>query len=112
MQIEIKETKIKSKNAYEANLTALFAAVRSDLSLPNLKIVIVKLGADTIYAYKNTVRTAQQNVADAQANTYIYESPYAISSDGEHYNPIVASYGGVQARQLIGEALADIIKDF
>lgn len=99
-------------NAYEANLTALFAAIRSDLSLPNLKIIIVELGADTVYTYKNTVRTAQENVAAADANCEIYESPYPIGADGEHYNPQIASYGGVQARQLIGEALADIIKDF
>lgn len=97
---------------YQANEAALFAQLRTDLGLPNLKIISVQLESSTTYTYKNTVRAAKIAVAAADANVILWDNPYPLGPDNEHDNPQSASFGGVQSKTLIGYDLADIISTF
>ena len=80
-------------NAYQANLTAFIASLRSQLQKPTLPFIMVKLGDAYTGTYKTTINTAYDNIALADPNTgtintsdftggtyYIPPSPYV------HYN--------------------------
>jgi hypothetical protein len=73
--------------AYGANLTTLFADIRSRFDKPELPIVICKVAYETSPpAYIETVRTQQQNVADADSNIAIIDTAVYERRDAVHLN--------------------------
>lgn len=99
-------------NNFEANTTALINQLRIDTGFVNAPVIITSLRPDTVFTYKSTIITAQQNVAANMSRVYLFNMNTArtpISSDGQHYNPIVASYGGVQSALNAGRDIADFI---
>lgn len=73
--------------AYEANLTALIAAFRSALALPNLVVRVCILHSGSIRPFKETVRTAQNNVCNADPFVEAFSmEPYTLLADGLHYS--------------------------
>jgi len=104
-------------NAYQTNVTNLINKFRTDTGYPNMKVIITRLRSD--YTGTNLglsqVRTAQTNIVSSLNNVYLYDTETSrtpLSSDGQHYNPIVGSYGGTQSALNIGEDLADLIATF
>ena len=91
---------------------------RQDSGYPNMKVIITRLRSD--YAGPpilglTAVRQAQLDLAANLSNVVIYDTDTALSplaSDGQHYNPIVGSYGGVQSAVNIGKGLADLIATY
>lgn len=74
-------------DAYEANLTAFFADVRARFYKPALPIMICKVHyAANPPAYIDTVRAAQQAVADADANIEIIDTASYDRRDDVHLN--------------------------
>ena len=69
---------------YEANLNAFIADVRTDVGNPTLPWVIAKIKFGTPPAYETQVRTAQQNVADADANVTILDAANYTFKDNVH----------------------------
>lgn len=104
--------------AYQANLTNLINQFRADCGFPNIKVIITRLRSDYTGSPRlglSDVRAAQLAVASALTGVYIYDTETALtplSSDGQHYNPITGSYGGVQSAINLGEGLADLIATF
>ncbi len=73
--------------AYEDNLNTLFADIRTRFNKPNLPIMICKVAYETNPpAYIETVRTGQQNVADADANIDIIDTTSYDRRDAVHLN--------------------------
>ncbi len=72
-------------NAYEANLTAFFAGIRSRFNTPELPIVMCKIAyAYTPPAYLSTVQAAQQAVADNDSNIEIIDTSGLARRDSVH----------------------------
>lgn len=85
--------------AYETNLNTLFADIRDRFDKPELPIVICKVAYETSPpAYIDTVRTAQQNVADADSNIII------VDTDG--YERRDAVHLGAKGMYEVGEEIA------
>ena len=74
-------------DAYETNLINKINAVRSDLSLPNLKFYISKLSSEqTNVTYLDTIRTAQVAVNSAVSNTEIISTDiFEVGDDNLHF---------------------------
>lgn len=75
---------VTDASEYEANLNAFIADVRSDVGNPTLPWVIAKIKFGTPPAYETQVRTAQQNVADADANVTILDAANYTRRDNVH----------------------------
>lgn len=76
---------ITRANDYETNLTNFIADVRNRFNRPTLPIMICKVSYGfSPPAYLDTVRQAQQNVADADANINIIDTDPYPKSDGVH----------------------------
>lgn len=104
-------------NAYYANMVALIAAFRADTGFPNAKVILTKLRSD--YGGPalglNAIRTAQVDLATNIANVYLIDTDtvaFPLSTDGQHYNPIINTFGGTQSAINLGEAIADVIGGF
>lgn len=69
--------------AYETNLTALIAALR--VTWPGLPFVFNRLNSGSSAAFLATMRTAQQNVATADATTWLVDSDGLALDSGLHY---------------------------
>lgn len=95
-------------NAYQANLTAFIAGIRSQFQNPDLPFIMVQLGAAYTGTNKAIINTAYANIVASIPNTglistsdftggtyYIPPSPYV------HYN--------VKGAQLIANRIADLI---
>jgi len=87
-------------DAYEANLTAFFADVRARFNKPTLPIMICKVEwyNATRPDYLDTVRVAQQAVADADANIDIIDVAGYDRRDDVHLN--------AKGQYELGEAIA------
>lgn len=89
-------------NAYQTNLPALIAKVRTDLSAPTMPFIIFRLRTDmnTGYINQSTVIAAENAVAIAVPNTYIIsndDNPYFL---GEHYSTLGYVTQGIQVADL------------
>jgi hypothetical protein len=78
-------------NSYEANLTAFIGDVRTQLGIPTLPFIIVKVGVQsselTNFPYIATVRQASQDVADDDVYIKTLDAlDYTFRSDGVHLN--------------------------
>lgn len=101
--------------AYYQNMYDGIVKFRQDSGFPNMKVIITRLRSD--YAGPpilglSYVRQAQLDLATNLPNVVIYDTDTALSplsSDGQHYNPIAGSYGGVMSAVNIGKGLADLI---
>jgi len=72
-------------DAYEANLNTLFADIRDRFDKPELPIVICKVAYETSPpTYIETVRSGQQNVADADPNIIIIDTTGYERRDAVH----------------------------
>lgn len=69
--------------AYQANLTAFIAALR--VTWPSLPFVFNRLSTSSIVVYKTDIRTAQQNVATADATTWLVDSDGLALDSGLHF---------------------------
>lgn len=76
-------------NAYEANLTSLISAFRSDVGMGNIPVLVARLSSNinaTTCPYWATVRAAQEAVAGAVSGVYIVNQDNAtMQADGIHY---------------------------
>lgn len=103
---------------YEAALTLLISQFRTDVGFPNAKVIITALRADyagpPILGLADVIQ-AQINIAAADPNVYYIDTNGAtttLSSDGQHYNPVTASYGGTQSAINLGYLIADLLTTF
>lgn len=72
---------------YEINLTNKIAAVRSDLSLPNLPVIIGRLSVNqTGVPERSTIRTAQDNVNTDVDNTSLIDTDSYTMLDTLHFD--------------------------
>lgn len=69
--------------AYEANLTALIAALR--VTWPGLPFVFNRLSTSSVAVYKTDIRTAQENVATGDAATWLVDSDGLALDSGLHF---------------------------
>jgi hypothetical protein len=99
---------------YETYLIALINKFRADSGFPNAPVIITDIRAD--YGGPNTglsyVRASMANVAANLTNVYLFDTSTSrtpLSSDLQHYNPIVNSFGGTLSAINLGEDLADFI---
>lgn len=104
-------------NDYEDNITDFFNQIRVDSGFTDMPIIIPKIRSD--YGGPslglNAVRLAVDNVANNMTNVFIIDmdtSDTPLSSDGQHYNPIVANYSGTQSAINLGYKIADAIDTF
>jgi hypothetical protein len=85
--------------AYQQNLNDFIASVRTHLSLPALPVVIVGIKNAGQLTNAQTVRNAQESVANADGNIrYVYDSTWG-QQDSLHYN--------TAGQTAIGRAVAD-----
>lgn len=102
-------------NAYQTGLTELINNTRTYTGFKNLPVIIVKLRADYVGPPNlglTGVRQAMVNVANTLSNVFLFNTDnnrYPLSSDGQHYNPVVESYNGTQSVINMGDDLADFI---
>lgn len=89
-------------NAYEANLTAFIASIRTLFGVPDLGFWIVRLTTPNSFGpYEDTVIAAQNAVAAADPNVYIVPPPSPLP-DGVHYSAAgLVSIGQVLAASII-----------
>lgn len=72
--------------AYGANLTTLVSALRTDLGVPNLPVVLNELHADVARVYRNEVRQGQRAAAAADPNMHIVNGDdLGLLSDSVHF---------------------------
>lgn len=87
-------------NAYEANLTNLFAQMRDYLDLPDLRIYAWEINNEYAgYPYADIVRAAQEAVITADGNAVLYD-PHGMELD---FNKI---HGLESAMFELGERMA------
>lgn len=105
-QGEADTTRSEWADAYEGNLAAFFAAVRRDLSAPELPIVFSLTGdgrQNPKMSFAAPVRRAQEAVAARDARTRLVQADDLALLDHVHYNA---------ASQLtLGQRLADAYLD-
>lgn len=92
-------------NAYQTNLTTLIALFRSRYKRP-ITFVVAKLNPDLdvgTYPYVTTIRTAQDAVATADANTFTVETVNLETFDGLHYDAPSNLAIGYAAAQALAE---------
>lgn len=104
-------------NAYYQNMYDAIVKFRQDSGFPNMKVIITKLRTDyyPTYLYSGTVRQAQIDLAANLTGVYLYDtntSRTPLSTDGQHYNPVVGSFSGAQSAVNMGNDLADLISTF
>ena len=77
-------------NAYEANLTALVANLRSDFGVADLPVVCARLSTPNghDYAYKAAVNSGIDAVALADANVYAIDTDDLTFADASHYDSV------------------------
>ena len=94
-------------DAYEANLTAFIADVRSDIGDPNLPFVIskIKWEAGNDPGFEATVRTAQQNVADALTHVAILDAANYTRRDTVHLDADSMYQYGIDAVTAMEQAI-------
>lgn len=102
LQGESDATDINLANAYQANLTALVAGLRSDCGLPNMPFVISRLSnSQTSLPYLTTVQAAQDAVAAAVPNVIcVNQDGLPVQVDNLHFT----AAGYVQATQNLNNA--------
>jgi hypothetical protein len=91
-------------NAYETRLTGFFNTLRPELGLGNVKVFIIRIhsGIDIgQHPYRDTVRTAQQNVAAALTNAELVSVDSYTLRDSAHIN--------VAGQLALGTALSNLI---
>jgi hypothetical protein len=84
-------------NAYAANYATFITALRSDLSLPNLKVLMVKLNAASGVAFASTIRSQQVSAAaaDGGLTTLLSIDGRTMAPDLLHYISTVAETIGL-----------------
>jgi hypothetical protein len=92
-------------NAYEANLTAFIAQLRSDVGSPNLPFVISKIKYTTDPGFEAVVRTAQQNVADNLQYVSILDAANYTRKDNVHLDSDSMYQYGVDAVSAMEQAI-------
>lgn len=96
-------------NAYQFNLTQFLSDIRSDLSLPNLPVVICKLHTSLpvgSYPYASTVRAAQVAVATADSYAVAVDTrDISLNVDNIHYD----ADGCLELGARAATALADYV---
>ena len=94
-------------NAYESNLTAFIARVRSDLATPDMPFILGRIH-DKLMAqapYVELVRTAQVNVAQGDSwADWIDTDTFPLQLDLIHYN----SSGTIELGQAFAEAYLEM----
>jgi hypothetical protein len=98
-------------DAYESNLTHFIARVREDVRTPTMPFVAGLIDCVELCGWRETVREATLNVADADANVYTVETedlgtyPY----DGWHYQGTGMRVLGYRfAASLTGQPIPDM----
>ena len=102
---------------YYTNLVAFEADLRTALSslsplFLTCPFIVTSLRADSSLTYHDTVQRAQVAFVENTANAYMqymFKDSTPLSSDGQHYTPIVDSYGGILGAINAGEEEADFI---
>ena len=97
-------------NAYELNLTRLVARVREDVGVPDLPFSAGLIDCEGLCAYRETVRLAQQAVADADPLVTVFETEDLgrKPEDPWHYHgPGTRTLGTRFAESLLGHELSD-----
>ncbi len=89
---------------YQTNLTNFLSAIRAHLNEPALPIVICSIDRASEPANSLTVRTAQQNVANNDANIYYVPTEnFSRKTDGVHLNtPGMLDTGEAIANAFVG----------
>jgi hypothetical protein len=92
-------------DAYEANLTGLVGAVRTLTDTPDLPVVVGLISRESLWTYADTVRAAEQAVADADPDIY------TVETDDLPRNTLdLAHYDGVSMR-VLGARFARAVLD-
>lgn len=73
-------------NAYEANLTAFIARIRSDFNNATMPFAVARLNDEANMTYKTTVQAAEDAVAAADANVVTITPTPGLSGDSVHYD--------------------------
>lgn len=100
--------------AYETALTNLISDFRTRMGWSNMPVIIPKIRSD--YGGTNLglsdVRTAMDNIIAGDDKVFLVDcdtSATPLSTDGQHYNPIVDSYGGTLSALNLGDLIATSI---
>lgn len=92
-------------NAYQTNLTNFISAIRTHLVESNLPVVICSIDRPAEAINSTTVRTAQQNVANSDINTYYVPTEnYSHKADGVHLD----TQGMLDTGEAVVNALAGV----
>jgi len=92
---------------YGTNLPAFFSAVRSDLGLPNLQILLMRLNSGSSTAHYADVQAGQDSTAGADAKITLFNTdPYAMSPDGLHYPSTVSETVALDAANVVDSLMA------
>lgn len=101
-------------NVYETELTDFINLLRQQTGFEDMPVIINKIRSD--YGGPSlglsVVRSAMDNVATNLSNVYVFDCDTILtplSTDGQHYNPITASFSGVQSAVNLGIGNADLI---
>lgn len=104
-------------NNYRTNIGVFEADLRADLTaldplFATCPFIVTSLRADSSLTYHDTVQRAQVDFVANTSNAYLhymFKDATPLSSDGQHYTPIVDNYVGVMGAINAGEELADLI---
>ncbi|MDP3749254.1 MAG: sialate O-acetylesterase [Phenylobacterium sp.] len=124
MQGETDATDLAKANAYQANLTNLFAQMRAQWGDADTSIYFGQISTQSNFAYEGTVQLAEANVDSADANAFMtITDAFAMQSDLVHfsgsgqvslggglyanYDTAVSVTGGSGADTLIGRGGLD-----
>ena len=93
--------------AYEQNLKTFMNAVRTDLNKPDLPITIGLIAPIDLWKKHETIRTAQQNVAQSigHANTVDTAGYSRHADDPAHYD----AQGQLRLGENVGKALLELL---
>lgn len=105
MQGESDATNEDWANRYQENLAHLVARVRSDLAQPALPFVLGLIDCTDVCAWRETVRGAQQAVAEADPRIFTIETEDLGLYPADHWH-----YQGLGVR-VMGERFADALLD-
>ena len=111
MQGEDDSTIVEFAENYQNNLVGFIASVRQDLALPELEIYIGTIADSTVWSYRDTIWSAQQQVAIADAGVLLVDGKDlpllfddGTGADYVHYS--------TQGQVELGERFAAAAVDF
>lgn len=97
---------------YYNNMVDIINQARIDTGFTDAPVIITSLRPDSIFPYKTTVITAQQNLALNLSRVYLHDMNTPRTTlyiDGQHYNPQISNDTGTLSAVNAGQDLADLV---